>query len=521
MSKSNSTPDVELLANSFLNYAGALIVVLDKEGRIVQFNRASEELSGLTFDEVKGKFPWDTVLPPEDAETIRVNAFETLARNPQALSGSYTNYWVTKNDGRALIKWVNSLVLDDQGKMSYMTSIGVDITERRLNEKKLESSEARLKEAQRLAKIGSWELDLIDNTLVWSDEIFNIFEIDQAQFGASYEAFLDGIHPDDRDRVNRAYSDSLINQSPYEIVHRLQMKDGSIKFVRETCESFFDTEGKPLRSVGTVQDITELHKVEDELKRHRDHLEEIVEERTAEMKAARDEAERANLAKSEFLSRMSHELRTPMNAILGFGQILEMNSDELNDNQRNSVKSILEAGSHLLGLINEMLDLAKIEAGKMEVSLAEIPVENVLNQCVSLISTDAKLRHLNIVDNVSNKGYTIQADFNRSKQVLLNILSNAMKYNRDYGSITLNCEIINKQYLRICITDTGIGLSKDEIAKLFTSFERLNTNVNVEGAGIGLVISKSLIELMGGNIGVESVPGEGSTFWVEFLLPNT
>ena len=520
MSEPISRQEAELLANSFLNYAGALVVALDKDGRIIQFNRACEELSGLSYDEVKGKYPWDTFLPPEDAETIRKNAFEALANNPQAMSGSYANYWVLKSGGRALIEWSNSVVLDDQKRMSYMISVGTDITERNINDKKLEDSEIRLKEAQRLAKVGSWELDLLNNVLIWSDEIFNIFEIDKTKFDASYDAFLNAIHPEDREMVNKAYTDSLVNRSPYEITHRLQLNDGNIKHVRETCESFFDTEGKPVRSVGTVQDISDLHEAEMELRRHRDHLEEIVVERTADMESARDEAERANLAKSEFLSRMSHELRTPMNAILGFGQMLALDPDELNQTQLDSINEILNAGHHLMSLINEVLDLTKIESGNMEIFLADTSVDDALQQCIPLIEPQIKAHHLNFINNIANKDAKIKADIIRLKQVLLNLLSNAVKYNQDHGTITLNSEIINKQRLRISITDTGAGISKDNISKLFTSFERFDTKNNIEGVGIGLVISKNLTELMGGNIGVESVLGKGSTFWVEFLLSD-
>lgn len=515
-----SSTQAELLSNTFLNYAGALVVVLDHDGRIIQFNRASENLSGLTFDEVKGKFPWDTFLPPEDAESIRKNAFEILASNPQAMSGSYTNYWMIKDGERALIDWVNTVVLDDQKRMSYLISVGTDITERKLDEQKLKNSEQRLKEAQHIAKVGSWELNLVKNELLWSDEIFNIFEIDQTKFTASYDAFLDAIHPDDRDMVNKAYSDSLVDRSPYVITHRLKMNNGSIKYVRESCESSFDTNGKPVRSIGTVQDITELHIAEKELRQHRDHLEELVFERTSDMKAARDEAERANLAKSDFLSRMSHELRTPMNAILGFAQLLDLGGEALTDIQSLNVKEILDAGNHLLTLINEVLDLSIIESGKMEILIEEVPVNKLMQQCIAIIGSQAEARQLKIIDHVSSTGHRVQADVTRFKQVLLNLLSNAVKYNRDNGNITLTCKIIDRKRLRICIADTGEGLTEDNIANLFTSFERLNTTSNVEGVGIGLVITKHLIELMGGHIGVESTVGEGSVFWVELTLTN-
>jgi PAS domain S-box-containing protein len=510
----------QILANTFIDYAGALVVVLDHDGRIIRFNRACENISGFTSDEVVGRFPWDTFLPPEDAEFIRKNAFEIFTNNPEAMSGEFTNYWQTKQGERVLLEWVNTVVQDDQGCMKNVISVGVDVTERKHKEQMLRESEAQLREAQRIAKVGSWELDLVDNKLTWSDEIFTIFEIDKEKFGASYEAFINAIHPDDRAMVDNAYSGSLVDRKPYEITHRLKMSDGRIKYVQEACESDFDANGKPARSIGTVQDVTELYTTQEELKRHREYLEELIEERTTEMRVARDEAERANTAKSEFLSRMSHELRTPMNAILGFGQLLEMDADKLNEDQRSNVKEILAAGNHLLALINEVLDLSRIESGKMEVSMSEVHVDHVLKQCLALISPEAESHQLDIVDQLSDKGHIVKADSTRFKQVLLNLLSNAVKYNRDYGSITLNSDIIHKRLLRINIVDTGIGLSEDEIARLFTSFERLKNQNVVEGVGIGLVITKHLVELMGGSIGVEGTPGEGSTFWVEFELLN-
>jgi len=520
MPNSIPTEQAKLLAHSFLNYAGALVVVLDKDGRVIKFNHASEKLSGLSSEEVIGKYPWDTFLPPEDVEAFRKNAFEALAKKPQAMSGFYTNYWIIKNGGRALIEWSNTAILDDQERFSYLISVGTDVTERSHNQQKLQDNEIRLNEAQRIAKVGSWELNLRRNTLVWSNEIFNIFDIDKSKFEASYEAFLNAIHPDDRDMVNKAYNDSLVNRLPYEITHRLIMSDGSIKYVRETCESFFDDDGKAIRSVGTVQDITALHMAEEELRKHRDQLEETVLQRTSDLNTALLEAESANLAKSEFLSRMSHELRTPMNAILGFGQLLELGTDELNETQQNNVKEILDAGQHLLNLINELLDISKIESGTIKVTMTNVSVDDAVLQCLSIINGEAKSRNLNIIDDISNKGHLVHADFNRLKQVLLNLLSNAVKYNRENGSITLKSSIVNNRHLRINIIDTGEGLSNDSITRLFTPFERFNKINNTQGSGIGLVISKNLTELMGGNIGVKSVLGQGSTFWLELALSS-
>ena len=245
------------LSAAMIDGAGALLVVLDREGRIRRFNRAAEQLSGYRLAEIEGRYPWDTLLPPEDADTIRKGAFEALAADPAKMSGRYTNHWLTRSGDRRLIDWVNTVLLDGRGRMEFMVSVGIDITERRQMEERLQLSESRLQQAQGIARIGNWEFDPRNGHLWWSAEVFRLFEIDPACFGASYEAFLNGIHPDDRERVTAAYTQSLRDRTPYRITHRLLMADGRVKFVEERCETEFAADGTPLRSRGTVQDVTE------------------------------------------------------------------------------------------------------------------------------------------------------------------------------------------------------------------------------------------------------------------------
>ncbi|MDH5391788.1 MAG: transporter substrate-binding protein [Gammaproteobacteria bacterium] len=252
-----------------------------------------------------------------------------------------------------------------------------------------------------------------------------------------------------------------------------------------------------------------------ELRQHREHLQELVELRTTDLIMARDEAEKANAAKSEFLSHMSHELRTPMNAILGFGQLLEMDSDTFDETHKANIQEILDAGGHLLTLINEVLDLSRIESGKLDMLMKDIAVDEVLSQCLKLVASHADERQIEIIDHLSGNGYHVKADLTRLKQVFVNLLSNAIKYNRSQGAVTLDAELTENNYLRISVSDNGEGISKQDIDKLFKPFERLNVVDNVEGTGIGLVITKHLVGLMGGNIGVKSEPGNGSVFWIE------
>ena len=255
--RSHELRKLSMLQSAILDQAGALVVVLDREGRIRRFNRACEELTGYSFAEVEGRFVWDFLLTPEEREQVHQEAFNAFARNPQSLRGAHTNHWVARDGTRRLIEWSNSVLPDEQGEMEFMVSIGTDVTEKHLAEAALKESAQRLEEAQRIAQVGSWEFDVASGKLTWSDETYRLFEIDKDTFGASYEAFMDTVHPDDRERVSQAYIDSLTNRMPYEISHRICMPDGRIKWVNERCEMHFDESGKAVRSKGTVQDITE------------------------------------------------------------------------------------------------------------------------------------------------------------------------------------------------------------------------------------------------------------------------
>jgi CheY-like chemotaxis protein/anti-sigma regulatory factor (Ser/Thr protein kinase) len=230
--------------------------------------------------------------------------------------------------------------------------------------------------------------------------------------------------------------------------------------------------------------------------------------------------EQANRAKSEFLSSMSHELRTPLNSILGFGQILNLNLEEpLSDGQKSCVDQILSGGQHLLELINEILDLARIEAGEVNLSLEAIQVTPLLDKCLNLVQTQAQDRGIEFIKEYAPEEFTIVADYTRIQQVLLNLLSNAIKYNQANGTITINCWETSTGMLRISVTDTGQGIPANKHDEIFQPFNRLGVKAaEIEGTGIGLTVSRTLVKIMEGNIGFDSKAGVGSTFWVEFLL---
>ena len=237
----------------------------------------------------------------------------------------------------------------------------------------------------------------------------------------------------------------------------------------------------------------------------------------AALRAAKSEAERANTAKSDFLSRMSHELRTPLNAVIGFGQLLEV--DDPTDEQRESIEQILRGGRHLLGLINEILDLARIETGRFSMSLEPIRMVTVAEEALNLVRPLAATNGIAVPEFLAGDwDHWVSADQQRVKQVLINLLANAIKYNEANGRVDISCEA-SERHLRINVTDTGPGISAERQAALFAPFERLGAETSgVEGTGLGLSLSKNLVEAMGGCIGVDSELGVGSTFWIELGL---
>lgn len=240
---------------------------------------------------------------------------------------------------------------------------------------------------------------------------------------------------------------------------------------------------------------------------------------TVQLESAKRTAEKANLAKSEFLSRMSHELRTPLNAILGFAQLLESGMPHPTPIQLVNINKILQAGWYLLDLINEILDLATIESGKLPLSMAPILLSEVLQDCRSMIEPQAEKSGIRIRFPHVDLPCFVTADRTGVKQILINLLSNAIKYNRTNGTVDVTCTATEAQRIRISVQDTGEGLPPEKIAQLFQPFNRLGQEAKTaQGTGIGLAVSKRLVEAMGGEIDMESTVGVGSTFWIELDL---
>jgi signal transduction histidine kinase/ActR/RegA family two-component response regulator len=338
---------------------------------------------------------------------------------------------------------------------------------------------------------------VINNVAVWSEEQFRLFGLEPGECSPSYDRYLECVHGDDRQAAADWMSAALSGKKPTTFEFRSVWPNGEVHALHTRADVILDDPGKVIRLIGTSQDITERKRAD------------------CELRAAKATAERANRAKSEFLSRMSHELRTPLNAILGFGQLLERQNPT--DTQRTRVGHITAAGRHLLKLINEVLDISRIEAGSLQLSLEPVCIADALEEALDLMRPLAAERTIELVAPVRvDAAAHVLADPQRFKQVLLNLLSNAVKYTPRKGEVTISYSASGKDTFRIIVSDTGAGIPGEKLARLFTPFDRLGAEQsNVEGTGLGLALSQRLMHAMGGSITATSTLGAGSTFCVE------
>ena len=374
-----------------------------------------------------------------------------------------------------------------------------DITQRVRAETSAAAAKERLRRGQLYANIGTWEWNVQTGELFLTERIAPLFGYPQGDLDTTYENFLAAVHPEDRQAVIDAVNACVEHDAPCEIEHRVVWPDGTVRWLLERGGVQRDDEGRPWKMIGMVQDIDDRKRAE------------------IALMAAREDAERANRAKSEFLSSMSHELRTPLNAILGFGQLMELD-ESLPAEQRDNVQEIMKAGRHLLGLINEVLDLAKVEAGRIQLSMEESDLQEVVQDSLALVLPLAASRGI-ALQCADLSGWCLHTDRIRLKQVLLNLLSNAIKYNREQGVVMLEARTSGPGMLRLTVRDTGRGIAPHQLPELFEPFHRLDAETQaIEGTGIGLTITRRLVELMGGRVGVDSELGVGSAFWVDLPL---
>jgi len=395
---------------------------------------------------------------------------------------------------------------DESGYVQYVSAILVDVSRMKEVEEALLVSEARHARIIHASNDGVWEWSaelgaFHFSSRCWEHLGYNEDDDVLTQGADRLEIWRGRIHEDDLAKFDKALNDHFLYKTPFDVEYRIRAKDESWKWIRARGQMHYDKHDNPWRMSGTNMDISQLKLSEERVMR------------------ARDEAEKANRAKSEFLSSMSHELRTPLNAILGFARLFDLDTN-LSEDQRSNVDEIKKAGSHLLSLIEEILDLSKIESGVMEITPTAFSPAELVNSCVQLMMTQIDARAITIdVKNELPDAIKIRADERRTRQVLINLLSNAVKYNFDGGKIQVIIRLMGDFACQITVADTGKGIPEDKHPLVFQSFNRLGAeNSDIEGSGIGLSICKSLIEQMEGAMGFESSLGHGSEFW--FHLPS-
>jgi PAS domain S-box-containing protein len=448
--------------------------------------------------------------------------------------------WRTRKDGSVFPSLMNAKIITQNGIPQIMAATVIDISAIKNAEESLRRSEERLNNAQEIANMASWDLNLRTMEIKWSDNYYRLAEKDKATTVPTQELFMSMVHPDDRELVDQKLAEIMESRSAMSYEFRLVVPDGRVKWIHNCIVPSFE-KGELVALSGVNIDVTEKKRSNDEIHGLNTNLEKKILERTAELalvnenlrneieerkqieialKKARLEAERANHAKSEFLSRMSHELRTPMNSILGFAQLLERS--DITPGQQKWVNHILHGGKHLLELINEVLDISRIEAGRISLSLEPVHLRELLSEMAEANQPQAFARHIHIwLTDSPGLDLFVQADRQRLKQVLLNLLNNAIKYNIEGGTVHIITDLLQvteegQSPVRISVTDTGSGIAVDDLPRIFLPFERIGAEKTAtEGTGLGLSVVKKLMDLMGGKVGVESKPGQGSTFWIE------
>lgn len=378
-----------------------------------------------------------------------------------------------------------------------------DITERKTTEIQLREQKTKLKQAQEIAKVGNWELDIINDKLYWSDEIYKMFELDPGEFEATYEAFLDRIHPDDRDKVDKAYQDSLRHMKPYNIDHRLLLKNNKVKFVREKCYTDFDANNKPIRSVGIVMDITDIKKAEQQ------------------MQQALEKEKEVNQLRLQFISTVTHEFRTPLASIYSNTQLLHRYDHKWDLQQKErSFSRIYSSINTMVSLLDDVSILGKEQSGRLTFEPEPVNLYDLVAATVQE-ANEAYPGKPDIRVYYSIPDITIHVDKTLVRLALINVCTNAIKYSSSEDPsphCTINYE--NAQN-RICmvIEDYGMGMNDYALNNIFHPFFRGPNAEKIKGTGLGMSIVKQSLELHKGEIYINSKEGQGTK--VLILLPFT
>ncbi|MEO8434793.1 MAG: response regulator [Pyrinomonadaceae bacterium] len=474
--------------------ANDIIYTMDLAGGFTSLNRAGERITGYTLAESLQLNIAD-VVGPDDVKLVRQRVAENLkgARMPDF------ELAIIAKDGSSVTLDISSRLIYEEGVVIGIQGIGRDISERKRAEAELRTRETQLNEAQQLAHVGSWEYDAVTGEAIWSEELWRIFGLNQRECGLTFEEYLALVHPDDHHLVKSTNEESQQAKKNFGYDYRIIRPDGTLRVLRANGRVICDEQGRIAKIRGTDQDITEQKRIEEDLEK------------------ARDTALESTRLKSEFLANMSHEIRTPMNGVIGMAGLL-LDTD-LDAEQKDFAQTINASAEALMTVINDILDFSKIEAGKLRFENVNFDLLTAVEGPVELLAKRAQAKDIELASLIeSDVPLVLRGDAGRLRQVLTNLLGNAVKFT-EVGEVVLRVsqelDTTTHTTLKFSITDTGIGISDFAQGKIFQAFAQADgsTTRKYGGTGLGLAISKQLVELMDGEIGVNSTPGSGSTFW--------
>jgi len=629
--KEKATRESEERFHTLADNMAQLAWMADEKGRRFWYNQRWCDFTGTSLEEMRDE-GWQKVHHPDHVQRV----VDKISRCFQFGEIWEDTFPLRGKDG--VFRWFLSRAIpirDGDGRVVRWFGTNTDITDLRNVEEALRQREERLNRAQEIAQLGSWELDLVDNVLTWSDEVYRIFGLQPQEFGATYEAFLEAVHPDDRSAVKEAYSSSLREgRDSYEIEHRVVRKpNGEIRFVHEKCEHFRDKTGRIIRSVGMIHDITERKRAEEKLLASEEKFRSIIEnlplgvhmyelagdgilrfigtnpaadrilgidnrqfigqkieeafpplvqteipdkyravatgggawykeestyrdDRIAgafevhcfqfapgkivalfqditsrkqseeALRLAKEAAEAATRAKGQFLANMSHELRTPMTGILGMIDLALQG--ELAEEQRGYLEAVGKSAQALLRILNDILGFSRIEAGMIAFVEEPFLLHEAVRGAVELFDIEARRKGLELVLDITPETPQVMAgDEGRVRQILLNLVGNAVKFT-EQGRVAIRVaagEAVGggRRQVTFTVADTGIGIPEEKRQTLFRSFSQVDDSHTRRfgGTGLGLVISKEVVERMGGTISFTSEAKTGSSFVVTLPLRET
>ena len=514
--------DSEQKYRELVQYANSIILRWTRDGRVLFLNEFGQRFFGYTEAEICGRHVIGTIVPETESSGRNLTLLmDEICANPAAFEQN-VNENMRRNGERVWIAWTNKVVPGEQDQVAEILSIGTDITARKQAEEALRRNEEQLRLImENLADLVA-VLDLDGHRLYNSPSYRGILgDPDKLVGSSSFEE----IHPEDRAMVRQAFQDTARTGRGHRLEYRLIDRNGRPRYIESQGSVIRDAHSQVTQVLVVSRDVTERRQAVEAIRELNAGLEQRVAERTAELAVARDRAEAADRTKSTFLAAMSHELRTPLNSIIGFtGLLLQGLAGPLNAEQSKQLRMVKDSGQHLLALINDVLDISKIEAGQIEIANAPFELPESIHKVVQTVTPLADKKQLPLIVQMAPGVSRISSDRRRVEQILLNLLSNAIKFT-ERGEVTLTVEIVADicraphSALRISVADTGLGIKRENLDKLFQPFRQLDTGLTRqhEGTGLGLVICKRLVERLGGTISVESEWGKGSTF--QFTLP--